>query len=163
VKSFYSKRVIKLLLYDKQRGKCNGCKEPLPIPKMELDHIIPRAGGGSDVPSNFQLLCKPCNIKKRALIKSGSQYNLFDRPKEPLRGERVSIAPVKSNRQMTEAEKKRAQRERARAAGLCIVCRREPARHGMSTCQKCSDAAKRRMRIRRGLEPAKKRRKRKKH
>jgi hypothetical protein len=42
---------------------------------------------------------------------------------------------------MTEAEKKAAQRDRARAEGRCIVCRREPARPGMVTCQGCVDAS----------------------
>jgi len=50
---------------------------------------------------------------------------------------------------MSEAEKKRAQRERARAAGKCIVCRKRKARKGRVTCGPCNEDAKERMRLRR--------------
>ena len=47
-----------------QNGKCNGCKRSVPIDLMHLDHIRAFAKGGSDKPSNFQLLCSTCNGKK---------------------------------------------------------------------------------------------------
>ena len=49
---------------------------------------------------------------------------------------------------MTEAEKKAAQRMRARAAGLCGVCRKAKPRKGYLTCVDCIEAAKERYRRR---------------
>jgi 5-methylcytosine-specific restriction endonuclease McrA len=50
--------------YKAQNGKCNGCKRSVPIDLMHLDHIRAFAKGGSEKPSNFQLLCGTCNGKK---------------------------------------------------------------------------------------------------
>ena len=44
--------------------RCKKCKRELPLDILEVDHIKPRALGGSDRPSNLQLLCPPCNKKK---------------------------------------------------------------------------------------------------
>jgi uncharacterized protein YdaU (DUF1376 family) len=33
---------------------------------LQLDHIIPRSRGGSDVPENLAACCKPCNTSKGA-------------------------------------------------------------------------------------------------
>ncbi len=43
---------------------------------------------------------------------------------------------------MTSAnDRKRAQRERAKAAGLCLACCYRKAKKGRQTCQPCADAA----------------------
>ena len=31
---------------------------------MEVDHVLPKAKGGTDQPSNLQLLCSGCNRSK---------------------------------------------------------------------------------------------------
>ena len=41
-------------------GLCSSCNEP----GMQMDHIHPRALGGSDDPENLQLMCSSCNRKK---------------------------------------------------------------------------------------------------
>lgn len=56
----------KAFVYERQKGRCNGCKEKLPVKVMQMDHIIPYSRGGSDKPSNLQLLCGPCNGSKGA-------------------------------------------------------------------------------------------------
>ena len=54
----------KEFLYERQKGKCNGCKEKLPMKVLQVDHIKAFVKGGSDKPSNLQLLCGPCNASK---------------------------------------------------------------------------------------------------
>lgn len=49
----------------KQRGKCAICAASLGT-AFHRDHIIPLVLGGSNWPSNIQLLCAPCNIGKGA-------------------------------------------------------------------------------------------------
>ena len=51
-------------LYSEQKGKCNGCGVKFPARNMTVDHIKPFSKGGSDKPSNLQLLCNSCNSAK---------------------------------------------------------------------------------------------------
>lgn len=51
-------------LYSAQKGKCNGCGVKFPARNMTVDHIRPFSKGGSDKPSNLQLLCGSCNSMK---------------------------------------------------------------------------------------------------
>ena len=51
-------------LYSAQKGKCNGCNVKFPARNMTVDHIKPFSKGGSDRPSNLQLLCNSCNSMK---------------------------------------------------------------------------------------------------
>ena len=57
-------RTHKHTLYGRQEGICNGCKVLFPFRNLTIDHIVPRARGGSDDLSNLQLLCGACNSMK---------------------------------------------------------------------------------------------------
>ena len=59
-------------LYGKQEGQCAGCMTHFPFRNLTLDHVIPRAKGGTDHVSNLQLLCNACNSSKG----QGSQEEL---------------------------------------------------------------------------------------
>lgn len=48
-----------------QRDRCACCRAPL-RGKGNIDHIVPLAAGGSNWPSNLQMLCRTCNLSKRA-------------------------------------------------------------------------------------------------
>jgi site-specific DNA-methyltransferase (adenine-specific) len=51
-------------LYGEQGGNCMGCKKHFEIENLEIDHIIPKADGGTDHIDNLQLLCGHCNRVK---------------------------------------------------------------------------------------------------
>ena len=51
-------------LYGRQEGHCAGCRVLFPFRNLTVDHVVPRAQGGSDVLDNLQLLCGACNSTK---------------------------------------------------------------------------------------------------
>ena len=53
-------------LYGEQEGVCAGCETHFPFRVMDVDHILPRSRGGTDHPTNLQLLCSGCNRSKGA-------------------------------------------------------------------------------------------------
>ncbi len=52
------------LLYGRQEGFCGGCGEHFPKRNLTVDHIVPRAHGGTDHLGNLWLLCGACNSSK---------------------------------------------------------------------------------------------------
>ena len=57
-------RTHKHALFGKQEGHCAGCRIMFPFRNFEIDHVIPRAKGGSEHVDNLQLLCGACNRAK---------------------------------------------------------------------------------------------------
>lgn len=51
-------------LYGEQEGVCAGCDTHFPFRVFDVDHILPKAKGGTDHPDNLQLLCAGCNRSK---------------------------------------------------------------------------------------------------
>ena len=62
-------------LFEKQGGRCNGCKLEFEFADFDVDHVIPRAAGGTYYIDNLQLLCRRCNQLKG----DGTQDNLITR------------------------------------------------------------------------------------
>lgn len=54
---------IRRLVWERAENKCEKCSSEL---ALQIDHIRPRAHGGSDDPENLRLLCRQCN--QRAAI-----------------------------------------------------------------------------------------------
>ena len=59
-----SYKTHKHTLFGAQEGRCAGCDVVFPFRNMTIDHVIPRAKGGSDHISNLQILCGACNSAK---------------------------------------------------------------------------------------------------
>ena len=47
-----------------QRGLCAYCGRRYSAHYLDIDHMAPAAYGGSNDPSNLQVLCGPCNRRK---------------------------------------------------------------------------------------------------
>jgi len=62
---FHSKTDIDRISAD-QRGKCAACGRRVTRKERHVDHIQPLSKGGSNWPSNLQILCGPCNLSKSA-------------------------------------------------------------------------------------------------
>ncbi len=98
----------KEFLYDRQKGKCNGCKVKFPMRNMTVDHIKPFSKGGSDKPSNLQLLCGACNSTKG----NGTQAQFQKRLKQ--QGVAKSTSKSSSTSKKTTATKKTAAKSTAK-------------------------------------------------
>jgi 5-methylcytosine-specific restriction endonuclease McrA len=52
---------VRMFVWQRDRGQCVRCGSR---ERLEFDHIIPVADGGSSTERNVQLLCEPCNRGK---------------------------------------------------------------------------------------------------
>jgi hypothetical protein len=51
-------------LWSKAGGKCEICRNPVPLEEATRDHILPTALGGKWSWDNLRLTCQPCNIAR---------------------------------------------------------------------------------------------------
>jgi len=56
---------VRLFVWQRDKGQCVRCGSQ---ERLEFDHIIPIALGGSNTERNIQLLCEPCNRSKGANV-----------------------------------------------------------------------------------------------
>jgi len=53
----------RLFVWNRDGGRCRNCGADR---HLQFDHIIPKSKGGSGVAENVELLCRDCNLRKRA-------------------------------------------------------------------------------------------------
>lgn len=56
--------ILKRMLADRDGEVCYLCRTEVSIEDLVIEHIIPRAAGGTDDPANIGLACFPCNTRK---------------------------------------------------------------------------------------------------
>ena len=56
---------VRLFVWQRDRGQCVKCGSR---ERLEFDHVIPIAAGGSNTERNIQLLCEACNRSKGSTI-----------------------------------------------------------------------------------------------
>lgn len=61
---------------------CQYCGQRAPQAVLEIDHVVPRAGGGPDVIDNYLTACKDCNRGKGATVLPGTAVEV-ERAEEP--------------------------------------------------------------------------------
>lgn len=60
---------LRIGVYHRDKGRCQECQRDLSgvvllEEKIHIDHIVPLAHGGTNDPTNLQLLCAACNLAK---------------------------------------------------------------------------------------------------
>lgn len=73
-----SGRGLRLVLFDRAKGRCEGCRAVLtftaPPKTWIIDHIVPVFKGGATTMKNLQILCKRCDNRKTAKEKSEAAF-----------------------------------------------------------------------------------------
>lgn len=64
---------LKSAIFHRDKGRCQICWTDLtglllPVDNLHLDHMLPLDASGTNDPTNFQLLCSNCNLKKNRKI-----------------------------------------------------------------------------------------------
>jgi len=67
-------RWLEKAIFFRDRGQCQICDKDIsglrsPLDQIHLDHIIPLAEYGNNDPTNFQLVCRECNLGKGTNVK----------------------------------------------------------------------------------------------
>jgi len=57
--------VVRTYVFDRDNSQCQSCGKTEAVAKLQIDHIIPLAQGGSNDISNLQTLCNTCNQRKK--------------------------------------------------------------------------------------------------
>lgn len=61
----YISGTLRYEVLKRSKFHCELCGVSADVRALEVDHILPRASGGTDEPSNLQALCYSCNAMKR--------------------------------------------------------------------------------------------------
>ena len=73
---------LKRGVFFRDRGRCIKCCKDLTgtivtDENLHYDHLVPLAEGGTNDPTNFQLLCRDCNLKKGKIDETSDWYPVY--------------------------------------------------------------------------------------
>lgn len=85
------RHALRDMLIDRDGLTCYLCRRQLKVDRCVIEHVIPRARGGGDDPSNLAIACVMCNTRK------GDSYVSFDitsgRPVYHTNGRTLALNP----------------------------------------------------------------------
>lgn len=84
---------VRCAVYLRGGGRCAWCSTPLTRAALTIDHVIPRAEGGTNHPSNLVPACDECNRER-----GGGEVNFADHLET--RGQRLDRAWRRVRRQL---------------------------------------------------------------
>ena len=58
-------QAVRQYVLERNNYQCQSCGKQSSVAKLNIDHIIPLATGGSNDISNLQVLCSQCNQRKK--------------------------------------------------------------------------------------------------
>jgi hypothetical protein len=70
----YSWREVRKIVFKRDKGKCNICRQQLTWENWHAGHIVDRVMGGSDHPDNIVVMCEICNVYFKPLYESREDY-----------------------------------------------------------------------------------------
>ena len=70
-------------IYQRDKNICQYCRQPFPISKLTLDHVVPKSKGGGKSWSNLVASCMKCNQKKGNKLPGEAGMQLLKTPLKP--------------------------------------------------------------------------------
>lgn len=102
--------------------RCQACGVAAKEARLEIDHKIPVAQGGSNDLNNLEVLCRSCNRGKGArFIKTGGQVNKITKTKPKSRQNLNKAQPRKTKPKLNKPKKQGGRKlNKKKAQGFCI-------------------------------------------
>jgi hypothetical protein len=79
----YFIRLSRRSLYDRDDGICQYCGKHVDYDNFTIDHVIPRAKGGTTTWNNIVCSCKKCNFYKDSRSLRDTGFKLIKKPEKP--------------------------------------------------------------------------------
>lgn len=78
-------------LFARDRNQCQYCGKHFPTADLSIDHVIPKARGGTDTWENLVCACIWCNARKGGRTPGEAGLKLIREPRRPRRNPMISL------------------------------------------------------------------------
>lgn len=78
-------------LFARDRNRCQYCGGVFPTSELSIDHVLPRAQGGTDTWENLVCACVRCNARKGGRTPEQANMSLIVRPVRPKRNPMIAL------------------------------------------------------------------------